>query len=53
MVGITRRCVDFVVWRGGDELLLEAKARSHMAGEVVERCLLYLHQWDCYARQQG
>ena len=44
-VVITKRRVDFVVWDdGGDELLLETKARSAILPEDVEQCLLYLHQ---------
>jgi GxxExxY protein len=43
-VVVTRRRVDFVVWDGPDELLLETKARSEILPEDVEQCLLYLHQ---------
>jgi GxxExxY protein len=41
---VTRRRVDFVVWNGDGELLLETKARSTILPEDVEQCLLYLHQ---------
>jgi GxxExxY protein len=43
-VVVTKRRVDFVIWRDGDELLLETKARSAIRPEDVEQCLLYLHQ---------
>jgi GxxExxY protein len=46
-VVVTRRRVDFVVWRDrpeNDELILETKARSAILDEDVEQCLLYLHQ---------
>jgi GxxExxY protein len=43
-VVVTKRRVDFVVWRDRDELLLETKARSAILPEDVEQCLLYLHQ---------
>ncbi len=43
-VVITKRRVDFVVWDGSGELLLETKARSAILPEDVEQCLLYLHQ---------
>ena len=36
-VVVTRRRVDFVVWRDGDELLLETKARSAILPEDVEK----------------
>ena len=45
-VVITKRRVDFVVWDGSHELLLETKARSAILPEDVEQCLLYLHQGD-------
>jgi len=48
-VVVTRR-VDFVVWRGDEELLLETKACSAIRPEDVEQCLLYLKQggyWLC------
>ncbi len=41
---ITRRRVDFVIWRGKDELLLEIKACHAIQPEDVEQCLLYLRQ---------
>ena len=41
---VTRRRVDFVIWNGDEELILETKARSHILAEDVEQCLLYLHQ---------
>jgi GxxExxY protein len=41
---VTRRRVDFVVWKDGEELLLETKARSAILPEDVEQCLLYLHR---------
>lgn len=41
---VTRRRVDFVVWNGEGELILETKARSQILDEDVEQCLLYLHQ---------
>jgi GxxExxY protein len=41
---VTRRRVDFVVWNGDEELILETKARSQILDEDVEQCLLYLHQ---------
>lgn len=43
-VVVTKRRVDFVVWDGTAELLLETKARSTILPEDVEQCLLYLHQ---------
>jgi GxxExxY protein len=43
-VVVTRRRVDFVVWKGEGELILETKARSQILDEDVEQCLLYLHQ---------
>jgi GxxExxY protein len=45
-VVVTKRRVDFVVWKVSDELLLETKARSAILPEDVEQCLLYLHQGD-------
>ena len=39
-VMITKRRVDFVVWSGADELILETKARSAILPEDVEQCLL-------------
>jgi GxxExxY protein len=45
-VVVTKRRVDFVVWKDSDELLLETKARSAILPEDVEQCLLYLHQGD-------
>ena len=43
-VVVTKRRVDFVIWNGKDEMLLETKARSTIVPEDVEQCLLYLHQ---------
>jgi len=43
-VVVTKRRVDFVIWNGTDELLLETKARSQILPGDVEQCLLYLHQ---------
>jgi GxxExxY protein len=43
-VVVTKRRVDFVIWDGTGELLLETKARSAILPEDVEQCLLYLHQ---------
>jgi GxxExxY protein len=43
-VVVTKRRVDFIVWDGAAELLLETKARSAILPEDVEQCLLYLHQ---------
>jgi GxxExxY protein len=43
-VVVTKRRVDFVIWRNGEELLLETKARSTILPEDIEQCLLYLHQ---------
>jgi GxxExxY protein len=43
-VVVTKRRVDFVIWDGVDELLLETKARSMILPEDIEQCLLYLHQ---------
>ncbi len=43
-VVVTKRRVDFVIWDGSQELLLETKARSQILPEDVEQCLLYLHQ---------
>jgi GxxExxY protein len=43
-VVVTRRRVDFVVWDGEGELLLETKARSEILAEDVEQRLLYLQQ---------
>ena len=41
---VTRRRVDFLIWDGEDELLLETKARSALLPEDAEQCLLYLYQ---------
>ena len=41
---VTRRRVDFVIWSGEEELILETKAKSRILDEDVEQCLLYLHQ---------
>jgi GxxExxY protein len=41
---VTRRRVDFVIWNGDEELILETKAKSQILDEDVEQCLLYLHQ---------
>ncbi len=41
---VTRRRVDFVIWCGEEELLLETKASSSIRPEDVEQCLLYLKQ---------
>jgi GxxExxY protein len=41
---VTKRRVDFVIWRDGSELLLGTKAKSEILPEDVEQCLLYLHQ---------
>jgi GxxExxY protein len=41
---ITKRRVDFVIWKDADELILETKARSVILPEDIEQCLLYLHQ---------
>lgn len=41
---ITKRRVDFVVWDGKDELLLETKAARSLLPQDAEQCLLYLHQ---------
>lgn len=43
-VVVTQRRVDFVIWDGADELILETKARSMMLPEDIEQCLLYLRQ---------
>ena len=43
-VVVTKRRVDFVIWRDSDELMLETKAKSAILPEDVEQCLLYLHQ---------
>jgi GxxExxY protein len=43
-VVITKRRVDFVIWDGTEELLLEVKAKSVILPEDIEQCLLYLHQ---------
>jgi GxxExxY protein len=43
-VVVTKRRVDFVIWEGQGELLLETKARSVILPEDAEQCLLYLHQ---------
>jgi GxxExxY protein len=43
-VVVTKRRVDFVIWDGNEELLLETKARSQILPEDMEQCLLYLHQ---------
>jgi GxxExxY protein len=43
-VVVTKRRVDFVIWDGAGELLLETKARHVILPEDVEQCLLYLHQ---------
>ena len=43
-VVITKRRVDFVIWNGTEELLLEVKAKSVILPEDIEQCLLYLHQ---------
>ena len=39
---ITRRRVDFLIWRDSGELLLETKARSAILDEDIEQCLLYM-----------
>ena len=41
---VTKRRVDFLIWDGQDELILETKARSTMLPEDTEQCLLYLTQ---------
>lgn len=41
---ITVRRVDFVIWDEHDTILLETKAKSAIAPEDVEQCLLYLRQ---------
>ncbi len=41
---VTKRRVDFIIWDGSGELLLETKARSTLLPEDAEQCLLYLHQ---------
>ena len=41
---VTRRRVDFIIWRRDEELILETKAKSQILDEDVEQCLLYLHQ---------
>ena len=41
---ITKRRVDFIIWKDADELILETKARSVILPEDVEQCLLYLHR---------
>ena len=41
---VTRRRVDFVVWRDDQELILATKARAALLPEDVEQCLLYLKQ---------
>ena len=41
---VTHRRVDFVIWDGHDELMLETKAASAILPEDIEQCLLYLHQ---------
>jgi GxxExxY protein len=41
---VTRRRVDFLVWDGLSELILETKARSGILPEDIEQCLLYLEQ---------
>jgi GxxExxY protein len=41
---VTKRRVDFVIWKDADELILETKARSVILPEDIEQCLLYLHQ---------
>lgn len=43
-VVVTKRRVDFVIWAGAAQLLLETKARSTILPEDAEQCLLYLHQ---------
>jgi GxxExxY protein len=43
-VTVSKRRVDFLIWRGGEELILETKARSVTLPEDVEQCLLYLKQ---------
>jgi GxxExxY protein len=43
-VVVTKRRVDFVVWDGEDELIVETKARSALLDEDVEQCLLCLHR---------
>ena len=41
---ITRRRIDFVIWGGGAQLIMETKAESALLPEDVEQCLLYLRQ---------
>ncbi|MEI7644442.1 MAG: GxxExxY protein [Chloroflexales bacterium] len=41
---ITRRRVDFLIWSGNSQLLLETKARSTILPEDIEQCLLYLYK---------
>jgi GxxExxY protein len=41
---ITTRRVDFHIWDGQDELLLEVKARPRLTQEDREQCLRYLQQ---------
>jgi len=43
-VVVTKRRVDFLIWDGSGELILETKARSEILPEDVEQCLLYLHR---------
>ena len=59
-VVVTRRRVDFVIWDGEDELILETKARSAILDEDVEQCPLYLHRagtgcacWSTLARSRS
>ncbi len=41
---VTRRRVDFLIWNGDSELILETKARAELRPEDVEQCLLYLQK---------
>lgn len=41
---VTKRRVDFVIEKDGQQLILEMKAASEIKPEDVEQCLLYLHQ---------
>ncbi len=41
-VEVTRRRVDFVVWKDGGPILVEIKAAREIRREDVEQCLLYL-----------
>lgn len=43
-VTITVRRVDFVIWDDHHTILLETKAKSIIAPEDIEQCLLYLRQ---------